>query len=161
VAVPRSALNWTLLDWDSLTNVESVKLQYILAVSRSLDTLNPDYTQFEFNATLETGTRSQRRINWQDIVRHCAPQVIVVMITDGVKESSHFDFPGYAILPRLERVVDLSHAVPSGESGRSNRDVIAESLSHLRYVVSSLEGEKKDRILKHLSILERMLRAAV
>ena len=154
----RSALNWTLLDWDSLNSVESTKLQYILAMKRSLDVLNPDYTQFEFNAALETGNRSQRRIQWQDVVRHCAPQVVVVMITDGSKESHHYDFPGYAVIPRLERVVDLSFAVPSGETGRSNRDVIAESLSHLRSIASTQDGEKRDRIMKHLSILERVLR---
>lgn len=160
MASVRGALNWTLLDWDSLTNVESVKLQYILAIKRSLDTLNPDFTSFEFSEAMETGNRAQRRINWQDVVRHCAPQVIVVMITDGDKESQHFDFPGYAIIPRLERVVDLSFAVPSGERGRANRDVVAESLTHLRSVASSQEGEKRDRIMKHLSILERMLRSA-
>lgn len=152
-------LSWTEVDWDSLVQLESKKLQYLLALKRCLNVLNPDFSTFEFGVALESGYRPGRRIDWSSVMRYCAPEIVVVMVTDPDREKNHFDFPGYAIIPRIERVVDLSFAEPSDTTGRSNRDATAESLTYLRATASRLEGDARSRAIKHVDILTRMLKA--
>jgi len=147
------------VEWSDLTRNERGKLEYVLNVKSALASLNRDYEQFSFNAAWNDGVTTHRRINWLDVVRHCFPDVIVVMINDGVsKETQFFEFPGYAIIPRLGRSFDLSKSrIPSGEPGRANQEV-TQSLSHLRQRILSIDGSKGENAMKHLRILERMLK---
>lgn len=147
-------------DLTDLNPTEMSKVNYLIQIVRSITKLNTQFGNWAFSEALASGTLTNRHIDWHGIRRFCAPSVLLITIIDTKRGDVFNEIPGYAMIPRLERIVDLSEAVPQDGPGRANRETTERSLDHLRTVISSMSGSKGENAMKHLNVLVRMTRSA-
>lgn len=147
-----------------VNQAEAAKLQYLIKVMDALDRADvraeEDIAFFYRNE----GVRAERKFDWNTVVRHCAPQILISFLQDQERyerDRSFREHPHSVIIARNAQVVYLGEVfeltLEDSDTDNSVKSV-GDTLRSLRSQVQQLEGIAAVDALALITRLERVLK---
>lgn len=140
---------------------EYYKLRKLFDTIHLVDSAYRDFKEGFNMEALEQGIKVEFAFDWRNVVRQCAPEVLVVLAEDPTRESFQ-QFPLYAVLPVSGQFILLTEWAPlSIEDDDDTPEVEVDVLGALNRLLTyarTLDGGKRENAMKMLSTLQRVLK---
>lgn len=152
---------WRKADGDYIVHRnEYSKLRRLYDTIHLVDQAYRDFKEGFHMEALEQGVKVEFTFDWRNVVRQCAPDVLVILAEDPTRETFQ-QFPLYAVLPSSGQFILLTEWAPL--SIEDDDDATAEvdvsgALNRLLTYASSLDGGKRENAMKMISTLQRILK---
>jgi len=152
---------WRKVDGDLVVHrSEYQKLRRLYDTIYLVDAAYRDFKEGFHMEALEQGIKVEFTFDWRNVVRQCAPEVLVTLAEDPTRDTFQ-QFPLYAILPVSGQFILLTEWAPL--SIEDDDDAEAEvdvrgTLNRLLTYASSLDGGKRENAMKMISTLQRILK---
>jgi len=154
VVVP-SETNGAAQAIDGLTTGERDKLAWLLGLVRGLDRAQKAFNRAKPSFVFEHGIAVDRSFDWIGIRNRLFPELAIVMVGDGGK--SIYDYPQYAIVPRLGIYIDLQAEIPADKTQQGKPDSVLAALNVLESYAKGLSGSKAGNAERQIQILKRIV----
>lgn len=137
-----------------LTAGERAKLEWLLGLVRGLDSAQKEFNGAKSTTLLNAGVALERTFDWRIVQNRCMPELAIVMVGDAGKNV--YDWPQYAVIPRLGIHVDLQTAIPVEKAEPEQTGNTLAMLTQLQHQAHGLSPSKRSNAEHQLTILSRI-----